>query len=84
MRCSDVLAPSRRASFGFAWRYHDVRLRFAHAGPVRRILASREFVSRAPLPAMRRGEVRTSQVPRQPLWTYAVFFDPGRTGRPSP
>ncbi len=27
---------------------------------------------------------RVSQVPREPLWAYAVFSDPGRTGRTSP
>jgi hypothetical protein len=35
MRRSDSLAPSRRASLSFAWRYHNVRRYFALAGPER-------------------------------------------------
>jgi hypothetical protein len=35
MKCSDSLAPSRRTSFWFAWRYHDERRCFAPAGPER-------------------------------------------------
>ena len=78
MRCSDILAPSRRASRCFAWRYLDVRLRFAPAGPERRIPAGREFVSRAPQPARRRGEVRTSQ------GSQATLVDLCRVLRPRP
>jgi len=78
MRCSDVLAPSRRASWCFAWRYRDGRLGFAPAGPVRRVPASREFVIRAPLPEMRRGEVRTSQ------GSQATLLDLCRVLRPRP
>jgi len=35
MERSDSLPPSRRASLCLAWRYHDVRLCFAPAGPAR-------------------------------------------------
>jgi len=35
MERSDSLTPSRRASLCLAWRYHDVRLCFAPAGPAR-------------------------------------------------
>jgi hypothetical protein len=35
MERSDSLPPSRRASLCFAWRYRDVRLCFAPAGPER-------------------------------------------------
>ncbi len=45
-------------------------------GPSGLAVPSRQLLSRW----SRRG----SQVPREPLWTYAVFSDPGRTGRTSP
>jgi hypothetical protein len=35
MERSDFLTPFRRASLCLAWRYHDVRLSFAPAGPAR-------------------------------------------------
>jgi hypothetical protein len=82
-RRSDSLAPFRRASLCFAWRYHDVRLYFAPTGPAR-ITGRPGLGNPAPPPEWRRGEDRASQVPRQPLCTYALLYDPGGTGHASP
>ena len=78
MRCSNVLPPSRRASWCFAWRYLDVRLRFGSRWSRCRIPAGREFVIRAPQPDLRRGEVRTSQ------GSQATLVDLCRVLRPRP
>jgi hypothetical protein len=68
----------------FAWPYHPVRLSALRSGPTPAwgqgpsglAVPSRQLLSR--------WSRRVSQVPREPSWTYAVFSDPGRTGRTSP
>lgn len=83
MQRSDSLAPSRRASLSFAWRYRDGRRCFAPTGPAR--LTSRPGLGGpVPLPEVHRGEHRASQVPGGSCCAFAVFSDPGRIERPSP
>ena len=57
---SDSLPPSRRASFWFAWQYHDVRRYFAPVGPAR-VTAGQGLVVRFPV---RKGIVEGTGRPK--------------------
>ena len=71
--------PLSPRSVAFAWRYPAARLSIRSQRP--RTPDRRPGV-RVPVPTtgmMRREAGRASQVPGQPKYPYALFFDPGRT-----
>jgi len=85
MRRSDSLRPSPLASYCFARRYRPVRLSSSlRSGPTP-ACGQELWVLAAPRQSVsRRSRSGSPKVPRQPSWALAVFFDPGRTGHPSP
>jgi hypothetical protein len=64
-----------------AWRYHRVRLSFRSPRP-RRQTGGLELVVRSPAGIIPLERPRLSQVPGQPLCSYARVFDPGGTDTP--
>jgi hypothetical protein len=81
MRRCDSLLPSGTLPFWFALPYRDVRLSFAPADPAR-VIGRPGVRDPVPMPDLRRGERRASQVPGEPRCVYAMFSDPGGTEPP--
>ena len=68
----------------FAWPYHPARLCLLRSGPTPAWGQGPSGLAVPRRQLLSRWSRRVSQVPREPSWTYAVFFDPGGTGRPLP
>jgi hypothetical protein len=80
MRRSDSPSPLSPHFVSFAWRYHRCVLGSSPTVPDAGPWIILELVSRD---SGRHcdGDGGVSQVPGEPLWSFALFFDPGVTER---